>query len=457
MHKDTVSLNINNNAYPESLPDAYNMVLQYDLAKEDDKSKHHGPKPKRKEQPSNVKDKPTDEPNSSQVDNKETTEGVSLFQATSKSSTKESTADTDDVQLDKKQFQLLQQEIDLEKESDYEPKVHFMLNQSHRPRSKKNLNWILLDSESTCHIFNNRKFLKNIRSCAVGECITISSNGIGSLEVTQIDDVPGVGTVYFHPKSVANVLSLAKIAKDHHVVFDSSNENAFTVHGKHSIVKFVQRPSGLYYFDASVNGKHNTLVTIVQLAKQLYALVGRPGHDVFLDMFRHNRLKNCPIDVEDANRAILVYGHDIAALRGKANHQQPIHETPHLVSPVPPAILLIHKHIQLCVDVCFINNIIFLVSISRSIKLKTVDQIADTSDASVLPSLRQVLNIYTSRCFIVDYIHANNGFRGLSDQPLPSRLNLTSAGEHVPDVERFICTLKGKCRTTCHSLPYRCH
>ena len=131
MHKDTVSLNTNNNAYPESLPDAYNMVLQYDLAKEDEKSKHHGPKPKRKEQPSNVKDKPTDEPNSSQVDNKETTEGVSLFQATSKSSTKESTADTEDVQLDKKQFQLLQQEIDLEKESYYEPKVHFMLNQSH--------------------------------------------------------------------------------------------------------------------------------------------------------------------------------------------------------------------------------------------------------------------------------------------------------------------------------------
>lgn len=47
-------------------------------------------------------------------------------------------------------------------------------------------------------------------------------------------------------------------------------------------------------------------------AKQLYALVGRLNHETFLDMIRHNRLRNCPINVEDANRAIQGYGPDIA-------------------------------------------------------------------------------------------------------------------------------------------------
>ena len=147
----------------------------------------------------------------------------------------------------------------------------------------------------------------------------------------------------------------------------------------------------------------------------------------------------------------------MAVLRGKATRQQPPHVAPPLVSPVPPAILLTHQRIQLCVDICFINNLSFLVSISRFLKLKTVDQVSDVSDTSVLPSLHQVLNIYSSRGFIVNYIHADNDFRGLADQLLSTRLNLTSAGEHVPDIERFVRTLKERCRTSCHSLPYGRH
>ena len=301
------SLITNTNAYPECLADAYNMAIQYDLTSKEDKSKNRGPKPKRKEQSNDNKDKPTGESNSSPRDEKETPEGVSLFQDTSTTSDPATPANADDAkELNNDQVQLLQQEIDLEDDSDEEPMVHFMLNQTHRHRSKIGPCWGLLDSESTCHIFNNKQFLKNIWPCSKNESITINSNGNGSLKVNLIGDLPGVGAVYYHPCSVANVLSLAKITENHRVIFDSNVDNAFVVHGNTATIRFNRSPSGLYYYDVSVPRQHNTLVTTVkdnkslfttrelrkiEQAKQLYALVGRPSHEIFLDMIRHNRLK----------------------------------------------------------------------------------------------------------------------------------------------------------------------
>lgn len=174
-------------------------------------------------------------------------------------------------------------------------------------------------------------------------------------------------------------------------------------------------------------------------------------------MIRENRLKNYPVNVEDALRAINIYGNDIAALRGKTVRRQTIHVHAPSISPVPPLILQHHQNIHLCVDVCFFNNTPFLVSISRVLKLRTVDQISDVSDKTVILSLKNVIHIYTSSGLVVEYIHADNGFRGMQQGFLPTRLNLTVAGEHVPEIERSIRTFKDRTKTTCHELPYRCH
>ena len=133
---------------------------------------------------------------------------------------------------------------------------------------------------------------------------------------------------------------------------------------------------------------------LVDKARKLYALVGRPNYQCFLSMIRESRLRNCPVAIEDALRATDIYGQDIAALRGKTVRHQPVHVLAPSISPVPPLILQHHNKVQLCVDICFINNIAFLVSISRVIKLRTVDQVADVSDKTIIPSLKSVIHIY---------------------------------------------------------------
>ena len=59
-----------------------------------------------------------------------------------------------------------------------------------------NEGWYLLESQSSCSVFTNRKYLKNVR---------IAPNGSGSV----IGDLPGFGIIWYHPAGIANVLSLS--------------------------------------------------------------------------------------------------------------------------------------------------------------------------------------------------------------------------------------------------------
>eukprot|EP00957_Ditylum_brightwellii_P151175 11511106-Ditylum_brightwellii.AAC.1 len=46
----------------------------------------------------------------------------------------------------------------------------------------------------------------------------------------MIGDLPGFGTVWYYAKGIANILSLAKVAKLFRVTYDSNNGKGFVVH-----------------------------------------------------------------------------------------------------------------------------------------------------------------------------------------------------------------------------------
>ena len=298
------------------------------------------------------------------------------------------------------------------------------------------------------------------------------SNGGGCLVADRIGDLLGVGPVHYHKNSIANVLSLSKICERYRVTYDNEDDNYFIVHGDNKKLKFTMSPQGLYYFDTTPKKNDTLMIQTVQanedgfttrqvqqtrLARHLYALLGRPSPNDFIKFVRNNQLKNCPVSVDDANRSIRIYGPDIPALRGKSVRIQPTHVIVPEISPVPDDILRDHSNIHLCIDICFVNNIPFLVTISRSIKLRTVDHLQDTQQETVLKSLEQVTQIYTSRGFTVQHIHADGGFQGMTHDLLPSRLNIAAAGENVPEIERHIRTHKERTRSCIHGMSYRKH
>ena len=86
-----------------------------------------------------------------------------------------------------------------------------------------NPNWILLDSQSTINIFDKRKLFSEIRDCKKHEVVRCYCNG-GYQDTHKIGTVPGIGQVYYNPKSLANIISLSKIDDIYRVTYNSDKE-----------------------------------------------------------------------------------------------------------------------------------------------------------------------------------------------------------------------------------------
>eukprot|EP00978_Attheya_sp_CCMP212_P020630 scaffold59246_cov62-Attheya_sp.AAC.1 len=98
--------------------------------------------------------------------------------------------------------------------------------------------WILLDNQSTVDVFHNAKLLVNIRPSK--NSMDIHCNA-GVTSTNLVGDLPGYGTVWYHPQGIANILSLSNSKVKNHgnrVTYDSDDGNEFRVH-KPKMAKFI--------------------------------------------------------------------------------------------------------------------------------------------------------------------------------------------------------------------------
>ena len=202
--------------------------------------------------------------------------------------------------------------------------------------------WIVLDNQSTVDVFTNRRLLKNIRRSKTNMLIHCTT---GVAKTNLIGDLPGYGTVWYHPDRIANILSLSKVKEKYRVTFDSDKNNQFIVHRADGTQLVCQQSSrGLYFLDTSltpqpVGGANGTvLVTTIAdnansfsnadyaqavLARKIQKIIGRPTPRAFIYFIENNLLSNCPVNHRDILRAEQIFGPDIGALKGKTVRQQP--------------------------------------------------------------------------------------------------------------------------------------
>ena len=83
-------------------------------------------------------------------------------------------------------------------------------------------NWILLDSQSMVDLFCNAALLTNLR--VVGRTLKIRCNA-GNMTTNMVGDLDGYGTVWYHKKGIANILSLYRVTTNFHVQFYSRSDN----------------------------------------------------------------------------------------------------------------------------------------------------------------------------------------------------------------------------------------
>jgi len=326
---------------------------------------------------------------------------------------------------------------------------------------------ILLDSQSSANIICNKALLSNLRKADV----TLVVYGVDAdgepLRTNVIGELPWFGTVYYHPKARANILSFHDVAKKFQVEFDN-DRNAFNVkisdgevkifeaRGKHYCLD-TKENKGIVLIDTVENKKAQFTQREVQqarMAADLYEILGRPSYKDYFRMVAKNYIKDCPINARDITRAIEIWGPDLGTIKGKTTRETAKH-----VPDVETVGIFQDKSVTLCADLCKILGLEFLVTVSRRLCLLIVIYLPDRTTASVKRALIENKAIYGRYGISIKAIYCDGeGAIGSLKTIFESegcRVEIASKNSHVPEVERAIRVIKERVRAFVTTLPYK--
>ena len=88
-----------------------------------------------------------------------------------------------------------------------------------------------------------------------------------------------------------------------------------------------------------------------------------------------------------------MFGPSRAEVRGGTVRVAPNRVEPDYIA-IPKDFILLHKKVVLLVDVMIVNNVAFLVTMSRKIKFLTVEHLKSRSSKQLVHSLKNVMRLY---------------------------------------------------------------
>ena len=349
--------------------------------------------------------------------------------------------------------------------------------QATTPRHPINSDLLLLDSQSTVHLFSQPEHVANIRLAATP--IRVHCNN-GTMDTTQEADF-GDTPVYFDARGIANVLSLYKLGQKFHVTYDSKDRGGvFKVFTQAGVVEFSPTPTGLHVLnlketphaafilvnDASLTFGKSPVTTVrnnfegftkrqvqqATRARRIMGMIGAPTEREYQSLVRNNLLNDCPITNSDIVNAHTIFGPDLANLRGKMVRRKPKHVSTELVD-IPQSLVDHQKNVTLVADVMFVNGVAFLVSSSRNIMLTTIEHAPDRKAPKLGYLLHRIMKTYARAGFNVHTILMDNEFEKIRDH-VNATLNTPAASEHIGEIERRIRVIKERCRGILCTLPY---
>jgi Reverse transcriptase (RNA-dependent DNA polymerase) len=327
---------------------------------------------------------------------------------------------------------------------------------------------ILLDNQSTVDLFCNSSLVTKVWNTK--DSMTVQGNG-GSLTTKSKAFLRGYGEVWFHADAITNILSLKNVReKNFRVTYDTDGPSCFLIHKPDGEqIRFEMHVDGLHYHDTL--NRQLTLVNTVReqsegysaqqiskakAAREFQTNVGHPSTSDLKAIIKSNQIANCPVTTQDIDRAEEIFGPSVPILKGKTTRSAPTSVVSDYVA-VPMQILKANRHISLAADIFFINTIPFFATISEHIKFTTTEHIQSRKLQQLVQAFRNTKAIYTARGFNVHTALMDGEFAPLRHYLAEHQvqLNLTSANEHVPRIERQIRVIKERVRATRHTLPFK--
>jgi len=138
-----------------------------------------------------------------------------------------------------------------------------------------------------------------------------------------------------------------------------------------------------------------------------------------------------------------ILGPNYGSVKGKTT-RQPTQQVNLTWTKIPEDILEKYGEVTLAVDIISIKKIPFMITTSRRIHFGTAKLTRDKTKKTIMTSIQQVVSAYHVRGFRVCNILVDGGFdcvgNNLADMGIP--LNVASKNEHIPEVKRYIRTIK---------------
>jgi len=164
-------------------------------------------------------------------------------------------------------------------------------------------------------------------------------------------------------------------------------------------------------------------------------------------------MTNVPVTISDFHNAEAIWGKDLASLKGKSVRIQP------KTVVVDPTKVNIDKKLVMSLDIFYLGNMMFLLSITRRIQMYMVTHVKDRKTETIKVALKSQLSAYHAKGFEVQIILVDGEGAMISMQEYLESVGITvsstARNEHVPEVERAIRHVKERVRGIYNTLPYK--
>ena len=330
---------------------------------------------------------------------------------------------------------------------------------------------IILDTGATACIVKEKSLLKNIRK--VRNVARIKGVNSEDLCTVYIGDLPYFGEAWYHPKAVANLIPFGRLEKNHNVNYERNFRFHFKAEDGTEINFFkVEEDSegnGLYVFNPDTKDFIAAITTVEQnklgyskrevrdaiVAREFIRRMGYPSIRDAIELLESGSIVNCPVTVQDIVRAQNIFGTDIGILKGKMTHKKsdPVNLS-HL-----PKLTGVSIFQALNTDIMFVDGMPYLITISQPLNLLMVKSLEGRRDKEAIEeALIKIIRQYRARGFSIERVlcDGEKGVAACADllNAEGIELNISSAGQHVPVIERAIRQIKERIRAIVTTLPY---
>ncbi len=139
------------------------------------------------------------------------------------------------------------------------------------------------------------------------------------------------------------------------------------------------------------------------------------------------------MSVVDAEVALKIWGPNIAALKEKTTCSKPEVVVMDIVR-IPKEIQEVHKIISMSIDIFFVNQIPFFITLSRNICFTMVTHLTNRKLVNIFKAFKGIYVYYLQKGFQITTVTGDGEFEPMQElmNELPGApcLNLASANEH---------------------------